>query len=114
MDELTYTCAVWYLDDHGQINYDVFPDEPDAANCAVGYDGDGSVLGLQWADGTTVARRDWTAFADAKRREAEQWEERRNNPPEPTPTRRTYDPFKGIAIDVETSEPEWLGERRGS
>lgn len=112
-EEPTYTCAVWYLDDHGQINYDLFPDEADAANCAVGYDGNGTVLGLQWADGQTVPARQWPAFAYAKRREAERWQQRRDNPPPPTPTRLTRDPFTARAIAIETTEPDWLGERRG-
>jgi hypothetical protein len=113
MGEPTYTCAVWYLNDHGQIDYDVFSDEASAANCAVGYDGDGTVLGIQWADGTSQRRGQWQAFQDAKQRERERWEQERNDPrPEPE-TRRTYDPFKGNAIDIETSEPEWLGDRRG-
>lgn len=111
--EPTYTCAVWYLDDYGQIDYELAETEDEAAKFAAWADGDGTALGLQRVDGTTLPAADWRAFADAKRRQREAEQERRDNPPPPIPTRRSADPFKGYALDIETTEPEWLGERRG-
>jgi hypothetical protein len=112
MGKPTYTCAVWYLDDHGYLNYDLFESEDSAANCAVEYDGDGTVLGIQWSDGTAIPRGQWQAFTDAKHRERERWEQERNNQ-RPRVTRLVSDPFKGSVIAIEVDEPEWLGERHG-
>lgn len=106
-----YTCAVWYLDDHSQINYELFGAEKEAARVAVYYDGDGTVLGLQLADGSTIPRNQWRMFADAKRRWLQAAQDRRDNPPPPTPTRPSQDPFEGCRIDIELSEPEWLGRQ---
>jgi hypothetical protein len=107
-DGPNYTFAVWYINDHGQIDYDLAETEEEAARFAAWADGDGTALGLQRADGSTVPIAKWPAFSDAKRRERERWQEQRNNPP-PIPTRRAHDPFMGREIDIETAEPNWLG-----
>lgn len=107
--EPEYPCAVWYIDDYGQISYDLDTDEEAAARLAVAHDGDGTVLGLQWSDGRTVPVAEWRAFADAKRRQRQLEQERRDNPPPPIPMRRAKDPFEGRTIDIEVTEPDWLG-----
>jgi hypothetical protein len=108
-DEPEYPCAVWYIDDYGQIRYDLDIDEESAARMAVAYDGDGTVLGLQWADGRTIPAGEWRAFAEARRRLRQLEQDRRDNPQPPVPTRRTNDPFRGRPIDIEVTEPGWLG-----
>jgi hypothetical protein len=108
-DESVYTCAVWYLNDHGQIDYELFKTEDEAARIAASLDGDGTVLGLQYPGGRTVRREEWHAFASEKEREEQRWRDLRENPPPPIPTRPAVDPFKGRPIDIETAEPDWLG-----
>lgn len=109
MSEPVYTYAVWYIDDRGQIDYELAETEEEAAKHAAWADGDGTVLGLQRADGSIVPAAEWRAFAEAKRRMREREQERRDNPPPPVPTRRAKDPFMGRSIDIETAEPDWLG-----
>jgi hypothetical protein len=112
MSEPTYTYAVWYLDDYGQIRYELAEDEDEAARYGAWADGDGTALGLQRADGSTVQAAEWTALAEAKRKLRQAEQDRRDNEPPPA-TRRAHDPFKGYALDIEVTEPDWLGERRG-
>ena len=113
LEEPTYTCAVWYIDDRGQIDYELATDEEDAAKIAAWADGDGTALGLQRADGTTVPAAQWRALAEAKRRQRQAEQDRRDNPPPPIPVRLAQDPFRGREIEIEVGEPDWLGERRG-
>jgi hypothetical protein len=113
MSEPTYTCAVWYLDEYGQIDYELCENELGAAYDAAIYDGDGTVLGLQRADGSTVPAGVWLELEEAKHKLRELKEQRRRNQPPPPETRRAKDPFKGYTLDIEVEEPDWLGERRG-
>jgi hypothetical protein len=113
MSEPAYTCAVWYIDDHGQIDYELAQNESEAARLAAWADGDGTALGLQRADGSTLPAATWQEFADEKRRQREAERERWENPPPPVPIRRALDPFRGRELDIEVTEPDWLGERRG-
>lgn len=104
-----YPCAVWYITDWGRVDYDLDTDEESAARMAVAYDGDGTVLGLQWSDGRLVPASEWRAFAEAKRRQRQRDQDRHDNPPPPISTRRAVDPFDGLPISIEVSEPDWLG-----
>ena len=113
MTDRTYAFAAWYIDDHGQIDYELAETEDEAANYAAWADGDGTALGLQRADGTTVPIDEWPEFAEAKRRQREYEKQLRDNPPAPAPTRRARDPFRGVELEIETAEPEWLGEHHG-
>lgn len=78
MDEPTYTCAAWYIDDYGAANYELAETEQEAAEYAAWADGDGTALGLQRADGTTVPAAKWQAFAEEKRKLLQADQDRRN------------------------------------
>jgi hypothetical protein len=110
MTNTTYTCAAWYTDDYGQATYELAQTEEQAAQAAAWADGYWEVLGLQWASGETVPADQWQAFSEAKRRLRQAEQNRRANPAPPPPTRRTYDPFRGHDINIETAEPDWLGD----
>jgi hypothetical protein len=113
MAEPDYHYAAWYIDDRGQIDYELAETEEEAAKLAAWADGDGAALGLQCADGTLVPAAQWRGFAEAKRHLLELDQQRRDDPPPSIPTRQAKDPFTGRAIHIETAEPDWLGERRG-
>jgi hypothetical protein len=102
--------AAWFLDSHGHPDYDLCATEEEAATAAAGADvyNDGTPLGLQRADGTLVPAEQWSALAaaikDLRRVRAERWRTR------PAPTRPSRDPFTGTPINIEVTEPEWLGK----
>lgn len=108
-DEPIETFAAWFINDHGQVDYELAETEIEAAKYAAWADGDGRALGLQRADGSTVRVADWPVYTEVVRgmRQAEQ--DRRDNPPPPIPRRRAVDPFEGRVIHIETAEPDWLG-----
>jgi hypothetical protein len=102
--------AVWFLR-YNRPDYDLMDDEDSAARLAVAIEeeGNGSILGVQFADGRTHKADQWRALHDARRRSQEFWKERQANPPAPRPTRKARDPFMGKDLDIEISEPGWLG-----
>jgi hypothetical protein len=91
------------------VDYDLCTDEAEAASTAAALDaGDGIVLGLQWPDGLLPASQ-WAAFTEAKERHRERVRQAIENPPERAPFRRALAPFTGEMVDIELSEPTWLG-----
>lgn len=104
--------ALWYLR-YGQPDYDLCDTEEEAARYGayMAEDGGGSVLGAQFPDGRVIARDDWAAYALAVRQQEEEWRqqaaERRAAPP--PVMRDARDPFEGKPLQIEVSEPAWLG-----
>ena len=105
-----YTCAVWFIDDFGRTDYELFESSEVAARSAVAYEYNGTVLGLQNADGSTVAADDWPEFADEMRRWRDAEQGRHENQPPPPRTRPARDPFRGNNVEIEEAEPGRLGQ----
>lgn len=101
--------------------YELFGTEAEAARRAAYMDvydlGDhGVCMGIQFEGGPAVAKEDWPAYREeAARRAAEdaaRAAEAASRPPgTPLPQRTIRDPFCGFEMDVDASEPEWLGAR---
>lgn len=105
-------CALWYMR-YFQVYYDLCESEEEAATNAVAMQdaGSGSVLGVQFPDGRTVKREDWTAFDDAQTSWDQHWDEvteRTRNAPK-VPTRAIRDPFEGKDLTTPIDAPAWLG-----
>jgi hypothetical protein len=106
-------CALWYDSCIGGVDYDLEDSETDAADYAVALensDTPADILGIQFPDGRTVAANQWAALVEARERATQRWRERMANPPAPTPTRTVHDPFRGEQVEVETGEPDWIGQ----
>lgn len=106
-----YTCAIWDIDEYGDVDYQLCETEQEAAAAGAWVEvyGDGSVLGLQCADGTAVPYDQWEALAAAVRKLREDEAARRRNASPPAQTRKVRDPFRSAEVDVEVTEPAWLG-----
>ena len=99
--------------------YELYDDEAEAASMAVvmqEYElGDhGVVMGVQYDDGRALSREDWPAYqAERDRRAAEDASraaEASRQPRTPPPAQRAIkDPFCGYEMDIDASEPAWLG-----
>lgn len=107
-DDPVYNFAAWYVDDYGQVDYELAETEEEAAKFAAWASGDGTALGLQRSDGSTVRAADWPAYTEAVRQLRQAEQDRRGNTP-PIPRRRALDPFDGRVVFIETAEPDWLG-----
>lgn len=101
--------ALWYVRYH-QPDYMLCDDEEDAAGigAAMMDDGGASVLGVQFPDGRTIALENWAAYAEAERRRDEAFARARATNEKP-PMRKIQDPFTKRDLEVEVSEPGWLG-----
>lgn len=101
------TCAVWYQR-YGGTYYELCTDEEQAASYAFWTEerGDGSVHGIQFADGRIIARDCWKALADM---EAEIERVAPRDPLTPTPVRDAIDPFTKERAVVFADDPDWLG-----
>ena len=108
--------ALWYWRYHS-INYSLWDDEEEAAGIAAAMtdDGGGSVAGIQFPDGRLIAREDWAAFAEAEDRRERAEAERREaaKKEKPRPKRKITAPFGGGQMEIDVSEPEWLGRQAG-
>jgi hypothetical protein len=100
--------AVWFMR-YLCMSYDLFDSEKEAAGFAnyLEDEGEGVVIGIQFADGRAVPAKDWTTPAEVRRA----WEEQNATriPDQPRPVRAVRDPFKGERVMVEVTEPDWLG-----
>lgn len=105
--------ALWYWR-HYQIDYDLFDSEEEAASVGVYMQDDGgcSVAGAQFADGRIIAVGQWPAWASAWERllQAERQMQERRISALPRPARKVKAPFSGQVIEVDASEPAWIGE----
>ena len=104
-------CAVWYWR-HGCINYELCESEQAAAAWAYNLDDteEGSVAGVQFADGRLIKRDDWQAL---RFYEAEQERARRVRPAvrvNPRASRMVLDPFTRERVVVDHDAPAWLGQ----
>lgn len=106
-------CAVWFMR-YGSADYELCDDETEAASYAyhLAESGDGALLGVQFADGRTIAADHWEApgryAEEVKRAEAQ-----RPTPPPPA-MRKVRDPFSKQLTEVLARDPSWLGEQLGS
>ena len=114
------TVALWTIY-HYSPSYELYEDEAEAASMAVvmqEYElGDhGVVMGVQYDDGRALSPENWPAYqaerdrraAEDASRAAEAASRPRDRPP---PQRAIEDPFCGYAMDIDVSEPEWIGKR---
>lgn len=114
------TVALWTICRYSPA-YELFGTEEEAAAAAVFIDlyDDGMrgvSMGVQYEDGRAVLREDWLAYrAEEERRRAEDAARvaaYASAPRTPPPPQRTIkDPFQGFEMDVNASEPGWLGLR---
>lgn len=101
-------CAVWYMR-YGASSYALCDDEAEAVGFATALDdsAEGSVMGVQFADGRLIERDEWQALKDYQE---QQDAAMRAAPAMPSsPMRSVRDPFGGQTVDVAVNEPEWLG-----
>lgn len=114
MSENEPQVAVWTAR-YGTPDYYLFDNETSAADYAavVADSGDASVLGAQFSDGRVIPVEQWEAYDEAearlyasyRRREAEAAAAPKRA------VRSVRSPFGLGQIEIEASEPEWLGER---
>lgn len=100
-------------------DYELFGTEEEAASAAVtmdAYEGgaSGVTMGVQYEDGRAVLREDWAAYrAEEERRRTEDAARVRAAAllprTAPPPQRTIKDPFQGFEMDIDASEPGWLG-----
>lgn len=102
--------ALWYLR-YGRMDYDIWDSEAEAAGIAVAMTDDcnGVPIGLQFPDGrlVDVENQPWPAYEEAARRRDEFAASARKQ--EPPPQRKITAPFGGGEIEIDASEPDWLG-----
>lgn len=107
-------CALWY-DRHMATYYIRCDTEQQAASMAYEMEdsGDASIAGVQFPDGRTIARDDWTAYqqyVDRKVAEDAAAREVRRSTPQPEPIRRVKCPFgDGIVSVWDADDAEWVG-----
>lgn len=113
MSSREYQAAVWIVS-YGSPDYELFETEEAAAGFAAHAmdNGQCSVLGVQFADGRSVRREDWKAYAAAEDRKLQAWAAEADAVKDrtPPPMREARDPFRHRQIEIEVSEPSWLGE----
>ena len=101
-------CAVWYWR-HNSMRYELCDSEATAVSMAVEITdrGEGSVVGVQFADSRTTRIADWAAYQAA-------WERRLTEPPSviPAPARIVLDPFGGHGVVADVDDPAWVGVSR--
>lgn len=107
------TCALWYMR-YGAPNYEIFDDEHEAAERALSFDetDEGSALGVQYEDGSTLDWDDWNALTEARKHREDEIQRRRAEAAaslEPV-TRQIRDPFTGYLLRIDDREPDWLGD----
>ena len=112
--------ALWTINRYVPA-YAIYGTEEEAAAAAVNLDvyNDGIFgvsMGVQYEDGRAVLREDWLAYrAEEERRRAEDAARAAayaSSPRTPPPPQRTIkDPFQGFEMDIDASEPGWLGSR---
>lgn len=112
------TVALWTICRHSP-DYELFDTEAEAAAAAVAMDVylDGSAgvsMGVQYEDGRVLPREDWPAYREEEARRAAEDAARAAaaaaQPRKPAPPQRTIkDPFCGFDMDIDASEPGWLG-----
>ena len=102
--------ALWYWRYHS-MDYSLWDSEEEAAGiaAAIEEDGGGVPAGIQFPDGHTVSAGEWPAFAEARTRREQAWEEQMAKPEKPRPKRKITAPFGGGQIEVDAREPEWIG-----
>lgn len=105
-------CAVWYMR-YGGANYELCDSEEDAVRYAyaLAESEEGSVMGVQFADGRLVERDQWQALTDYVEQRWREWrdsESKRSAAP-PPPSRRVRDPFDGQQVAADADVPDWLG-----
>jgi hypothetical protein len=91
------------------MEYAIWDDEEEAAGIAAAMEDEGgaSIAGVQFPDGTVIAAEDWAALAEARERRWQAWVNRPGE--EPRPKRKITAPFGGGQIEIDASEPSWLG-----
>lgn len=111
------TVALWTIYRHSP-SYELYGTEEEAAAAAVSMDvyNDGVFgvsMGVQYDDGRAVMREDWGAYrAEEERRKAEDAARAAAYVPSPPkPQRVIRDPFQGFEMDIDATEPAWLGRR---
>jgi hypothetical protein len=104
--------ALWYMR-YLRPDYFLCKNEADAAGMAVGIaeNGEASVVGVQFPDGTLIELENWPAYEEALRRASEDDERRRaEQAVAPRPAMREIrDPFRGRTLEVPPDSPSWLG-----
>jgi hypothetical protein len=109
-----HTCALWFSR-YYNIDYQLFATEEEAARFSVHMheDAQGVTLGVQFADGRTVKVEDWAFRDEVEQRMWREGTERaaRQAALPPRPFRKAHDPFAGEPIEIELSEPAWLGRQ---
>jgi len=110
----TGTVALWYSR-YMSSDYELCDSEDAAAGLGVGMEDSGGavVLGVQFADGRTIERDSWPAFAAAQERFRQAEGEARDKPRPVVPEREVLDPFRGRSLKIRASEPQWLGMQPG-
>lgn len=103
-------CAVWYWQ-HQFPNVEWFDDEQSAARFALNMEdeGNGSVRGVQYADGRFVGADAWSELDAEQQRQMEAW--RRGTDSAARPVRVVVPPFdaRGLTVTVDADAPSWLG-----
>lgn len=102
--------ALWYSR-YMSPGYELCDSEEEAAGLAWGMEDSGgaAVLGVQFSDGRTIERENWPVFEAVRERFEQAEREAQDKPRPPVPVRKAVDPFRGRAIEIKASEPEWLG-----
>lgn len=108
----TDSVALWYSRYHSP-DYELCDSEEEAARLGVGMEDSGgaSVLGVQFADGSTIERDNWPAFRAAQEWfwKAQRESQEASDAQPPVPRREVLDPFCGHALKIRASDPQWLG-----
>lgn len=106
--------ALWYSR-YMSPGYELCDSEEEAAGLAWGMEDSGgaAVLGVQFSDGRTIERENWPALEAVQERFEQAEREARDKLRPPVPEREVLDPFRGRALKIRASEPEWLGRQPG-
>ena len=114
------TVALWTIY-HYSPRYELYESEAEAASMAAAADyhdlGEhGVIMGIQYDDGRALSREDWPAFREELERieaaEKARAADAAAQPRKPAPPQRAIkDPFCGYEMDIDVSEPEWIGKR---
>ena len=108
----TDECALWY-DCYNWRRHRLYDNETDAAVAAIALEEDetGWPVGVQFADGRVLTVECWPAYQSARaQRDADDKARLEEVTVRPRPAmRKIRDPFDHGAIEIEATEPGWVG-----
>jgi hypothetical protein len=112
-DDQMSQCALWYVRHHAP-RFELCGSEEDAVQRGMWVEehGDGSVLGVQFADRNAVPREEWRAWQEGQRQREQEYQARLEaQVREPRATKEICDPFSGQPLMTDAFTPRWVGKQ---